>query len=274
MKNILIPTDFSDNANSAIDYALELYTNKNCAIYFLHSTYMLNPESRELITSHYLNKIKDQGLNNLEKLKSKKKTKNTNHIFKSIITDKKLNIAIDKGVKKNNIELIIMGTKGATASVEFFAGSNTIDIISRIKGCPVLVIPDNYNFVVPKQIAFPTDFSRFYDTKELEPLKKITKLYNSEIRVLHIKTEEELSDIQEHNKELLEDHLDDFKHCFYHIPYNSKKAKNIEDFIENFKIDMLVMVNYKHSIIENILKEPVIKNLMFHPKVPILVIPT
>ena len=60
---------------------------------------------------------------------------------------------------------------------------------------------------------------------------------------------------------------------FHWMPDYAKKVNEINDFIEELKIDMLVMVNYKHSFIENIINEPVIKKIGFHPIIPFLVIP-
>jgi len=67
--------------------------------------------------------------------------------------------------------------------------------------------------------------------------------------------------------------LGDCEHSFHWMPNYEKKANEIVDFIKDLKIDILVMVNYKHSFIENIFKEPVIKKMGMHPLIPFLVIP-
>ena len=57
------------------------------------------------------------------------------------------------------------------------------------------------------------------------------------------------------------------------MPDYTKKSEEINEFIKDLDINILAMVNYKHSFIEGIIKEPVIKKLGFHPIVPFLVIP-
>jgi hypothetical protein len=57
------------------------------------------------------------------------------------------------------------------------------------------------------------------------------------------------------------------------MPKYDKKTKEIIDFVEELDINILAMVNYKHSFIEKIINEPVIKKIGFNPKVPFLVIP-
>ena len=271
MINVLIPTDFSENATCAIKYATHLYANIPCTFYFLHSTHMFNPESRTHITPNYIDQLHVQGLNKLENLQLK--YTNPNHIYKSILSKQKLSLAVKKVIEEKNIELIVMGTKGTTAAREYFVGSTTVSVIKKIKPCSVLVIPNYYTFIAPKQIAFPTEYSRDYGEIELKPLLNLAQHFNAHINILHINTEPELSDIQEKNKALLQQYLIDFKHSFHELLNISKKSETIENFITTTNIDLLVMVNYKHSFIENILKEPVIKNLVFQPKIPLLIIP-
>ena len=98
-------------------------------------------------------------------------------------------------------------------------------------------------------------------------------LYNSRIRIVHIEKEKNLSDIQQDNMEALKNYLIDFEHSFHWMPDYTNMSNVINVFIEELKIDMLVMVNYKHSFLENINNEPVVANIGFHPTVPFLVIP-
>lgn len=139
--------------------------------------------------------------------------------------------------------------------------------------CPILVIPDEYNFVTPQQIALPTDFNRFYDADELRVLKDITNLYNCNIRIVHYYDEENLDDMQEYNLATLKQYLDDFEYSVHCVPNYAKKSTEINDFINELGIDVLAMVNYRHGFIEHIIKEPIIKNIGFKPIVPLLVMP-
>ena len=71
----------------------------------------------------------------------------------------------------------------------------------------------------------------------------------------------------------MDKHLENFEHTFHWMPDFAKKAEAINVFIEELEINILAMINYKHSFIEKLVKEPVIKKLGFHPKVPFMVIP-
>lgn len=198
---------------------------------------------------------------------------NAHHNFKIIISNYDLQDALEAAIKRYHIQMIVMGTKGASGAKEFLFGSNTVSVIHKIRGCPVLTIPNQYDFVAPKKIAFSTDFNRFYEEKELAPFKEISDLFNSEINIVHLNNEEHLNEVQEFNTKILENYLQDYNYHFFRIPNHGKIAIDINDFIEDQKINMLAMVNYKHSFIEKITREPVIKTIGFQPTIPFLVIP-
>ena len=269
--NILLPTDFSDNAWSAAVYALKLYADKECTFYFLHTTAIIASK----ISKKFSSDIKENAMKELLELKEMAEASNgnANHTFEIILSNDNLNIAIEKEILEHKINMVVMGTKGATAAIEFLFGSNTVNIVKKLRLCPVLIVPYEYDFVQPKQIAFPTDFNRFYNEKELKHLKELADLCNSEVRIVHIKTENQLDDIQEYNYMMLKHYLKDYK-CSYHwMPDYTNKVEEINVFIEDLKINILTMINYRHNLMENIFNEPVIKKIGFHPLVPFLVIP-
>jgi nucleotide-binding universal stress UspA family protein len=273
-RKILLPTDFSDNAWSAIVYALKLYKDEECTFYFLNSTNLKTSKLSNL-PNKLLKSMEEEALKELLALKTLVETSdaNANHNFQVILSSNNLTNAVKTAVQDWGIDLIIMGTKGATGTKEIFFGSNTVHILQSIKLCPILIIPEEYDFIEPKQIAFPTDYNRFYDIKELNPLMQLADLHNSKIRIMHINIEEELNDIQEYNLMMLQSFLNDYSYSLHWMPMYSKKTNEINDFIKELGIDILVMIKYKHSFIEKIINEPVIKKMGFKPNIPFLVIP-
>lgn len=272
-KNILLPTDFSNNALNAINYALKLFKNEECTFYFLNAT-EIHASAMSNLTSKLHETINEEALHKLKELKKQIELENiySDFDFQIILSSESLVTAITKNVIKYSIDVVVMGTKGATGAKGLFFGSNTSTIISKMNFCPILVIPENYDFVTPTQIVFPTDFKRFYSNIELKPLKDLATLYKSKIRVVHINIEDKLDDIQEKNMSILTEYLKNFEHSFHWVPDFTNKTKSICTFIDELEINMLIMVNYRHSFIENIIKEPVIKKVGAHPVVPFMVV--
>ena len=272
-KNILLPTDFSDNAWSAAVYAFKLYEEEVCTFHFLHSSKM-KVSAMSNMSNKLMRVMEENAMKELSELKelAEKANANANHSFEIILSSHDLQTTMEVLIRKENIDLVIMGTKGATKAKEIVFGSNTVTIIKKVKSCPIMVVPDEFDFVKPEQIAFPTDFNRFYG-EEILPLTLLADLYNCKIRIVHINKEDELSEKQEYNLNQLKTSLEDYPHSFHWMPDYGKKTQAINDFIEELQINILVMINYKHSFIEGLIKEPVIKKIGFQPTIPFMVIP-
>ena len=106
------------------------------------------------------------------------------------------------------------------------------------------------------KIMCPPSYATLYDDKELDPLKKLASVHNSKIRILHIEVEKKLNDIQEQNIKMLDENLVNFEHSFHWMPDYSNIAKEINDFIEEFKIEYSnILLNSKEN--ENFIQNPI-----------------
>lgn len=272
--NILIPTDFSDNAWQAARYALELYADQVCKIYLLNSLALSHVESRAYMTTRYVDTLSETSLRGLNEVKTRAMAlNNKNHTFDVITTSEDLVVAIKRATQLYKIDLVVAGTKGASGISKFFLGSNAVKIIQNLETCPMLAVPDGETFKVPKHIAFPTDYNRSYKTKEMQVLLDFADLFKAHIYVLHINLKDDLNEVQLDNMNELKSQLVNHKHTFHWMEKSGTKSDEITEFVSAFEIDLLAMVNYKHSFIENLVKEPVIKKIGFQPTVPFLVIP-
>ena len=109
-----------------------------------------------------------------------------------------------------------MGTKGATGLKAVSLGSNTGNVLTKVR-CAVLAVPEDAEYNAPREIGFPTDFQLSYDIKVLEPYQGT--YYNAQLRtalpICVPKKEEDLSDIQMKNKEFLKNYFRENEHSFY-----------------------------------------------------------
>ncbi|WP_378182655.1 universal stress protein [Aquimarina sp. SS2-1] len=281
MKKILLPTDFSDNAWNAIDYAAELFKDETCTFYLLNVYSKIIYESVHLsdIPSERTieNTVKANAVTNLKHLKTTITHTNPNqkHQFEIIAALGSLTDVIEDVVKSEKIDLIVMGTKGATGTKEVFMGSNTVRIINSVKKCPVLAVPDNFTFTVkPSEITFATDFTHFYSKEELSPLLELAKSFNATIRIVYVQTEDgSLTEEQKFNLGMLQKYFKDIKYYQHTLTKGDSVSKTIRIFTEELDIYLLAMLNYSHSFVDKLTREPVIKTVAFHTQVPLLVIP-
>lgn len=280
MKNILIPTDFSDNAWNAIKYAIEIFREEETTFY------LLNTYTPALYTSTYLTGVPaDMGLNDMAaknasseliRIKNKigKELPNSNHSFVDITSCNLLIDEIKKLVQDKQIDLIITGTKGATNAVEVFMGSNTVRMIKSIKECPVLAIPENFGFITPSEIAFATDFNHFYSKNELQPLIDLAKSFQATIRIVYVQEKKTaLSDQQQFNLNMLHKYLEEVPNYVYTVTEDVSVSKTLKNFTEDLDIYLLAMLHYDHGFIDKLTREPIVQRVAFQTQIPFLVIP-
>lgn len=279
MKNILIPTDFSNNAYNALFYATALFHLKECTFHILNVYTELTPlKSKSLDRSKHKSLIEQLGDESMEGLQQtlhriNLDNDNPKHRFELFSKKGNLTQVLSRTIDEMNIDLVVMGTKGATGSATVFLGSNTTKAMSALKQCPVLAIPLEKEFSMPYEIAFANDYKRTFHAKVLEPLRFMSGLCSAAIRIVHINEEEKLDKLQESNLNTLLTYMEPLPHSIHWMPHFASKTEAIQTFLDELGIGMLCMVNYPHSFVEKLLREPVIKKIAFHLSIPFLVIP-
>lgn len=274
-KRILIPTDFSKNALNAIRYALDLYAKLNCEFYFLNVFYLDSYTTNTIILpepgSEAYDSRENESRNEFVKLLDILQLHHDNpkHKYHTISTFNFLSEAMKQIIDKKDIDLVVMGTQGATGSKGVIFGSNTVKAMEKITACPVLAIPENIRFSPLKEIVFPTDYKTSYKRKEMNYLIEIAKMQDAPIRVLHIQKEKKFSAAQEDNKQLLEDILRVVDYSFHSLS-NTNLAQGITTFVESRDSDMLAFINRKHFFFGSVFSKPLVKEIGYDAITPIL----
>lgn len=277
MKNILVPTDFSENAFNALKYSLELFQEQKCTIYLLHvnpiPTYSGSATTLESSLASLQESLLKESKLQLNKLLERVEDLSLNHkhTFVTLTAYDFFVDTIKREVRNRDIDLIVMGTKGASGLKKITVGSNTGDVITKVK-CPLLAVPEGAVYNSPKEIAFPTDFQIGYDLKVLDDLLEMAAINKSVIRILHIsKKGEELSSDQLTNKQFLQDYFKDVAHSFHSLT-GSKLETAVQCFTESRDIDMIAMVAKNLNFFQKILFRPAVEEISYHIKVPFLVL--
>ncbi|MBO3097798.1 universal stress protein [Gelidibacter pelagius] len=272
--HILLPTDFSENAWSAAIYAIKLYAKVPCTFYFSHAWTFVNTGSRTYISPTYIDTLQNTSKEQLKALRERAQfiSPNSEHEFETIFSEDFLTESIKTAIKDHAIDTVVMGTKGATGAKEFLLGSNSVTVIKKVKLCPILLVPNHYEFETPEHIAFATDFNRSYGD-EILAITKLAKLQKSNLEIIHINGRDDLSEGQNDNLKTLSNFLKNHPHNFNWISGKGTKKQLISTFIEENSIHLICMVNYEHSFLEDLLNEPIIKKLGYQSQIPFMVIP-
>lgn len=277
MQRILITTDFSDNSLNAIKYCLELFKNIKCTFFLLH----VNPippysgagSSVRTSTAVLKDSLIKASKVELKKLQDRIKdfSNNTNHTFTSIALYDYFTDSVKREVEKKKIDLIVMGTKGASGLKKVTVGSNTGDVITKVK-CPLLAVPENASYKIPREIAFPTDYHIAYNMKVLDTLITMVRMNEATLRIVHIsKKGEDLSEEQLENKDFLHDYLRGVDHTFHSLT-GTKLEAAIQCFVESRDIDLVAMVAKNLNFFQRILFKPAVEEISYHTDIPFLVL--
>jgi nucleotide-binding universal stress UspA family protein len=277
MMNILIPTDFSENSHNAVRYALDYFAVVPVNFHILHVSQkkpLFKEDKHEKDFDSTSETLTIQ--NPLELLKEEIQTchllaKNPNHNFFPLHEDLNLVEAIRKHLEEKEINYILMGTKGASNINRDEIGSNTWDVITKVK-CPVLVVPENARFSGIKNVAFLTDYNCIYRNKVISTLSEALDLHEAALRVLHVKSQNlGLTVSQTDNKGYLHNFYREAKHSF-HFVENKDLETGIQDFVETWEISLVSIVAKNLNFIQRLLLRPTVKTVSSHINVPFLVL--
>lgn len=191
MATILVPTDFSKNADAALRYAIQLCKQMQADLIVFHSSFISAYALSAVSTEEQMTQlIEEDEIHKMEKLQAQVKQAYAHWDIKEIprttrclvsfnpmVVEKTLDVA-----HTNHADLIVMGTHGAAGITKFFFGSNTSIMISK-SNIPILAIPEDHTYRPLVNIAFASDLHDL--ASELNQLTPFAHLNNAEINVLY-----------------------------------------------------------------------------------------
>lgn len=272
MKKILFPTDFSDVSKNAFIYALKLADALNAEIITLHVYELDSPAFLDV--SIYLQEIYEyEELSEFENYKDEvpvlrniAKANDLGHIpISNVLMQGNLITEVLKISKDENIDFIVLGTKGATHLKQIFLGTTLTKIMDESK-ITVLGVPENCEYRPINKILFTTKY-HFDDIEALQKTHSLAKVLNAHIDCLNVKPPHKV-----HN----DDFAVDFKNVFsdYDVTFYSVLSDDVEgailDFIQQNSINMMA-VHIKHKgFFEKLFQVSLSKKLAVNINIPIL----
>ncbi|MFV8373343.1 universal stress protein [Flavobacterium sp. LB2P74] len=274
MKKILFPTDFSDVSKNAFIYALKLADSIDAEIITMHVYH--SQQVGYINVSKYLHEIYDvTELSNFENYKDEvpilRRIAEENNLDKvkisHVLVLGNLIDEIQKITKHENVDFIVMGTKGATSLKETFLGTVATKVMNNVKAV-ILAIPERCKYQPVKNLLFITEY-KSADIECFTRVMTLTKIFQAHIDCLRVQPphhENKNTDMQEWN-ELIKSH---------NIALHSISGDDVEgiilNFMDSYKINMIAMHVYHKNFFEKLFQISLSKKLAFHVNVPILAI--
>jgi nucleotide-binding universal stress UspA family protein len=272
MKTILFPTDFSDNANNALEVAMEIAERSKANLVLFNAFWVPvyqfdNPAEITVKEKRFRNTSLEE-LKELEKMmKAAHPNLNTEVKTKNGFTAD----AITDIAEEAQADLIVMGTAGASGLKEKIMGSNTVDVINKATR-PVLAVPTKCSTANFDKIAFASNYEKD-EPEEIAFLVKIAKLFNSEIVIVHVGNDD--FNIGESDQVLLS-RLKTEVIVNTHYPklkYEVLKGNVVEeldDFISKTNVGLISMVTSKKHFLSKIFTKSYTQKMAFHSHIPLL----
>ena len=273
MKKILVATDFSDAAQTAVKYAVQMAQQCKSTLILFHA-YHTAPISLDIpVVDLSLDEIRKQALDSLNNIR-------TNLIKQygdiDIECSCKLGFAVDAINDysiENDINIIVMGMQGSSYIGEILVGSITTSLM-RQAPCPVLVVGPNMAYQGIHKIVWACDGVKAPNNQVLGQLKKMMatftdlKILVANVIPLHI---DYRSTFDSRVLPVIKIFLQKEDYSVHSIE-NENIVDGINAFAEQENADLVVMVPRRHAIWRNLFFEPNTKRMAFHASVPLLVI--
>jgi len=174
-------------------------------------------------------------------------------------------------VEDDQIDLVVMGTQGATGLSDKFLGTNAANAAKRLP-CPVLIIPEGVTYKLPEKMVLATDFKYIDDLSVFDPVKAIIQTVDPHLLVLHVLMDDQSGTVGiEPIKKMLYQYFSSLKFSV-HLLESADPSSGIEEFIQTHEIDWLVLVGSEKRLLKDLFRQSTIKKMAFHTEVPLLVL--
>lgn len=269
MKNILVPTDFSECANKAAEFAIDIAKKNNAEIHFLHlfnarvNWKELRPEQEHL----YPEVKKDFHNANTKLDELVKKATEAGLNAKRFMEFNQGRSAIDTHINDQHHDFVIMGSQGASKSSVL--GSNAQKVI-RNSNAPALVLKSENNLSALNELVFCTDMNSQTSDK-LIMLKSIADMLNIPLKMLTINTPSNFKESAE-----LEQKIEQFmKPINFDIGFHHIDALNVERGISHYCAErpgtMIAIGTHGKGFVMNLISPSVAENVVNHITNPALI---
>jgi nucleotide-binding universal stress UspA family protein len=268
MKKILVPTDFSQVADNALKYAMEIAAKMKGElllyhVYSFHRRLHYDPDYPEN-EQPYVKDIERKMEETLSKFREK--TERLNIPVQTRVEENSVFFLFKNKVVQYDIDLIVMGSKGATGLERVVYGSVAATALETAK-VPVLVIPPEHSLRGMDRIVLATDLNRV-SADDLLPLRELAEAFSSKVTILRVNTHpgEEMPSTDNLP-------LQDVDAKYHEIPLTQTINDSVNAFVAQDQSDLVCMIRREKDFFDSIFKKSVTKDRVYNSAIPFLVLP-
>jgi len=270
MKRILVPTDFSVQAEYALRVAAQIARKNDSEIILLHMLELPHQAGDAMGSGHQIPEImfyKDKAISNLEDLIDVDYLEGIN--VSEVIQFEKAFEGVLNVSKKNNVDLIVMGSHGTSGFQEMFIGSNTEKVV-RFSEAPVLVIKNKVDNFRASNFVFASDFSNEIK-KPFAQLVDFAKSFDANLSLVMVNTPNSFKPTHVAEK-IMNDFMKDFNYPKYtlHIYNDVNVEKGILNFANSVNADLIGMCTHGRTGFAHFFNGSISEDLVNHAVRPVI----
>lgn len=275
VKRILIPTDFSETANLALQHAAHLASLTDAEIILLHvvSTFAFRVNLPEADVDESQNARLSGAIQ--EKLQSIAKALSAKHGIQvhTRVAYGRIREEVVKVAEDQDADMVILGTHGVSGIREFFMGSNAFRIVSEA-GCPVLSVQESAQHIGFRRIVVPIDNS-FHSREKLGISVRLAATYGAHLHICGLRShdhdDQDLNARFKMKMKQVEDFLKE-KEASYDMTtvFCSNIAKATMDFATEKDADLIIIMNEQEINSTGFFMGAYAQQIVNHSKIPVL----
>ena len=274
MNKILVPTDFSDTAENAVNYAINMANFFSANLILLHVNQIPISTPEFGIAAYNFAEVKKDSLDTLNEkaLKIKKEYPQISEVecFSEIGDSSDL---IAEFSKNHNVDIVVMGNSGHGSKFKKnIFGSTSVTVAKKI-AVPLMIVPPEVKYKAINNMAYACVYDEQIEAStSLMKVRSLNNEFNSLLSVLHVIPENHLINEKEANIDVyVENKLSTTEHRTYILTENNVSV-GILDFVKDHNMDMIVVEPQKHSLFHSLFHSSVTNELAFFSTVPVLTI--
>lgn len=263
MKKIIVATDFSIEADNAMEYAAKFAAEHQYEIvlFSLHNTSIHAQNAR--LSGTAMNSLLDHKHELLQKIAcglSQKYKITVNSYFASGDFYEQLL----KAITETDADILVMGMPPKTLDLELL-GNTTTKALDLIK-IPILTVPVEAKYHGIQNILFACDMMKGLHRLILQSVRNTIEDLGSKLEVFHVSTRSE--ELIEETKAI--DEILEGTDYFYRNIESKKIIESIEAEVNNINADLLIMAPHRYTFWESIIHKSKTKTMVAESKIPLL----
>lgn len=269
MNTLLVPSDFSTSAENALQYAVAMAKEYKFEVYLYHVVQLSAPSVSHIVYVDDFSALVKDTEKKMQERVSSLAFEHPEVQFSSKVESGLLLDSINDMCAAINPVAIVMGITGEGNAIDKMIGSNAVLAMKNLN-TPLLIIPHNTFFTPVTKICMACDLKNVLTATPLASIKAFTKLFRANLHILNVDFQNRHYTAETPDElENLEYILEDIQHEMHFIEHENVQDA-ISDFVDQNKMDMLIMIPKKHSFFESLFHKSQTKEMVYHSHVPIL----